>query len=103
MAEQYLPKAMSRIIYLMDNAHSERIRLDAATWVAEMVLGKPKQEIDDNSTVQATALELAKALRLAIEHNDSASLQSGIVLEGNVRVLGEPAALMSPDEFPEDP
>jgi hypothetical protein len=94
IAQHYLPKAMERIVKLIDGAHSERIQLDASIWVAEMVLGKPKQEIEGTAS-DAVALELAKALRHAIEHTPNDSLQAGIVVEGGVRILG---ALPQPAE-----
>lgn len=103
LAKDYLPKALERIVHLISNAHSERVQLDASIWVAEMAMGKPKQELQTDPNNTALALELAKALRVAIEGpNRSDTLQEGVILDGNVRVLG---ALSSGDdnEFPEEP
>lgn len=103
LAKDYLPKALERIVHLISNAHSERVQLDASIWVAEMAMGKPKQELQTDPNNTALALELAKALRVAIEGpNRSDILQEGVILDGNVRVLG---ALSSGEdnEFPEEP
>jgi len=67
MAYDYLPTALNRIILAMSSAN-ERIALEASKWMAEMVLGKPRQVEEDTASDKETALLLAKTLRQVIEN-----------------------------------
>ena len=60
---EYLPKALASLVDLMENANSEKVRLDAAIVVIEQAIGKPTThtEVSNNLTVDPN--ELAEKLR----------------------------------------
>ena len=86
LADEYLEKALEVVKATMSSS-DEDLRYKAAVWVAEMVMGKPKQAIEQSGGVEA---EMARILATAYsEHlKDQAALPPAI--EGNVRVLGGP-------------
>ncbi len=71
IAERHLTEAFSIVIDTMKNSKSERLKYDAAKFVVESVLGKPKESIDDDreKSGEELALTLAQALKLAIVQN----------------------------------
>lgn len=67
MENDYLPKALERI-YRAIASTNDRIALDAAKWIAEMCLGKPRQPQDgDGGESEGVARILAETLRALAE------------------------------------
>ena len=87
LSDDYLEKALKVVKQTMDSG-DEKLSWDAAKWVAEMVMGKPKQAIETSGGVEA---EMARMLAIAYsEHlRDQAALPP--VIEGNIRILGGPS------------
>ena len=86
LSAEYLEKALKVVEKTMEDS-DHKLRWDAAKWVAEMVMGKPKQEIEQAGGAEA---EMARMLTMAYaEHlNTQAALPPHI--EGGVVVLGGP-------------
>ncbi len=78
VAELHLSDAIHTVFKIMRISQSEKRRFDAAVWLAEMVMGKPKDAVSEEheKTDGEIALTLAKTLRdLANKNsgNDEAS------------------------------
>ena len=71
IAERHLTEAFSIVLDTMKNSKSERLKYDAAKFVVESVLGKPKESIDDDreKSGEELALTLALSLKIALEQN----------------------------------
>lgn len=65
VAERYLSEAIHTVVEIMQTSVSEKRRFDAAVWLAEMTLGKPKDAVSEEheKTDGEIALTLAKTLR----------------------------------------
>ncbi len=70
IANDYLPKAVDSIVNLLDNDQASlRLKFDAAKWLAEQVIGKPKELIETTTTSSDTELAvlLASTLRNVLD------------------------------------
>lgn len=85
--ETYLEKALKRIAACLDS-QNDKIAFQAAKWIAEMLLGKPTQPIQAESSSRELATELARALREAIALARLDRPPEPKIIEGQVRVLG---------------
>lgn len=65
----------------------EKIAWDAAKWVAEMVMGKPKQAIENEGGTEAV---MARMLGMAFAEHLKTQAALPPAIEGNVRILGGP-------------
>ena len=73
IAERHLSDAIHTVLKIMHNSKSEKRRMDAAIWIAEMVLGKPKDAAveEHEKKGQEIALLMAQTLReIASKGND---------------------------------
>jgi len=88
---EWLPKALENIAAAMDSTN-EQVAFTAAKWIAEMILGKPRQPIDADATASEIALALATTLRRVLEDNRPIPLDNpeSAIMEGT-HVLGPPA------------
>lgn len=86
LADDYLEKALKVVKATMDSK-DEKIAYTAAQWVAEMVMGKPKQAIENSGGVEA---EMARMLGMAYAEHLKSQAALPPAIEGNVRVLGDP-------------
>ena len=86
LADEYLEKALGVLKNTM-NSFDEKVAWDAAKWVAEMVMGKPKQAIENEGGTEAVMARML-SLALAGHMKDQTALPPSI--EGNVRILGGP-------------
>ncbi len=82
-----------------------RIAFEAAKWIAEMVLGKPRQPIEGDAASKELALTLAQTLRDVLESNKPEPVYVPVV-DGTVRQLGPakvvaPTILDSDEDFPD--
>jgi len=94
LSDEYLEKALKVVGDTLESL-DEALAYKAAQWIAEMVMGKPKQTIEDEGGTEAA---MAKALGAALaEWHISKALSP--TMEGEVRVLGSPTA---PDDTPID-
>ncbi len=86
LADEYLAKALEVVKSTMESA-DEKLRWDAAKWVSEMVMGKPKQAIENEG-----GAEVVMARMLAMAYAEHLQTQAALppVIEGNVRILGGP-------------
>ncbi len=85
LSDEYLEKAL-KVVENTLNSLDEALAYKAAQWVAEMVMGKPKQTIEEEGGAEAA---MAKALGAALaEWHISNALPP--TMEGEVRVLGAP-------------
>ena len=73
IAERHLSSAIHVVLDIMHNSVSEKRRFDAAVWIAEMVLGKPKDAANEEheKTDQEIALTLAQTLRSIADKGES--------------------------------
>lgn len=69
IANDYLPKAIDIIATMMvDEKQSPRLRFDAAKWLAEQAIGKPKEMIETVTTPDSElAVLLASTLRNVLD------------------------------------
>jgi hypothetical protein len=96
----HLPKAIERIVWLVENSKSERIQLAAAIFVAEQVMGKAKQVVEDEGD-KNMALAMAQALRQVIEESRQKQLPAPVThVEGTAHVL-KAGEVTQFDTFPE--
>ena len=99
----FLPTALDSIVSAMNDSKDEKLRFEAAKWICEQVLGKPKQAIDPSDDDRSLALTLAHALREAISQRNEALMVP--IVDGSVRILGDqpelPAPTLSDDDFPD--
>ncbi len=86
LADDYLEKALSVVKITMESA-DEKLRWDAAKWVAEMVMGKPKQEIEQSGGIEA---EMARMLASAYAEHLQVQAALPPAIEDGVYVLGSP-------------
>ena len=84
LADEYLEKALIVVKATMDG-DDEQLAYKAAQWVAEMVMGKPKQEIETKGGVEA---EMARMLGMAYAEHLKSKSALPPAIEGNVRILG---------------
>lgn len=93
LADEYLGKALEVVKATMSSS-DEDLRYKAAVWVAEMVMGKPKQAIENSGGVEA---EMARMLATA--YADHLQVQAALppAIDGNVRILGGPPDTDHPD------
>ena len=85
LSDDYLVKALEVVEATM-KGDDPKLKYDAAKWVAEMVMGKPKQAIEQSGGVEA---EMAKILALSYAaHLKSLDEAPAPSFEGGVYVLG---------------
>lgn len=84
LADEYLGKALEVVKATM-SSKDEDLRYKAAVWVAEMVMGKPKQAIEQSGGVEA---EMARMLAMAYAEHLSHQAALPPVYDGNVVILG---------------
>lgn len=92
MQDEYLPKAITKIVALIEHANPQ-VAFSAARWVAEHVLGKAAQPITGDAQGMELALALAQVMREIVSKDGMPSLISDeiipiIISDNNVRVLG---------------
>lgn len=97
LADEYLEKALAVVKSTMESA-DEKLAWDAAKWVSEMVMGKPKQEIEQTGGVEA---EMARMLVAAYSEHRKQQAALPPAIEGNVVVLGGPPPEEPPPPEPE--
>ncbi len=85
---QYLPKSLDRIVLAIDS-EDEKIALGAAKWIAEQCIGKPGNVISEDDA-KAAGTAFAHALREAHEEAAQKPAVEGPILDGQVRILGNP-------------
>ncbi len=85
MADDYFEKAMKVVDKTM-SASDPKLRWDAAKWVAEMVMGKPKQAIESEGGTEA---EMARLLGLAYAEHLKTQAALPPSIEDGVYILGE--------------
>lgn len=101
MEDEALPTAIDQIVKLSTHPKPE-IALSASKWIAEQVLGKPKQVVEETGTMAEIAKTLAQTFRQLAENQSAGVLPSNqpeIELQPNehgVYILGdEPEAHVS--------
>lgn len=102
--DRYLPRALNRIAEAMES-DDEKLAFAAARWVAEMVLGKPRQELAAGTAGAELAAQFAQALRDALmERENALPPPEAPVIEGGVRILGSPVVTIidDTDDFPDE-
>lgn len=85
LADEYLDKALEVIKTTMEGI-DEKLAYNAAIWVAEMVMGKPKQAIEQTGGVEA---EMARLLASAYAEHLKSQAALPPAIEGGVYVLGD--------------
>ncbi|KKN77064.1 hypothetical protein LCGC14_0364030 [marine sediment metagenome] len=94
LADEYLEKALTVIKATMEGL-DEKLAYNAAIWVAEMVMGKPKQAIEQTGGVEA---EMARLLASAYAQHLQSQVALPPAVEDGVYVLGDtPIDTNSPD------
>lgn len=84
LQDDYLEKALKVVQSTMESV-DEKVAWKAAQWVAEMVMGKPKQELEQTGGVEA---EMARLLASAYaQHLQSQSALPPVIKDG-VYILG---------------
>lgn len=86
LSDDYLELAM-KVVKKTLGSEDEKLAWDAAKWVSEMVMGKPKQEIEQSGGVEA---EMAKMLGAAYAAHLGAQAALPPIREGEVVILGGP-------------
>lgn len=84
LSGEYLEKALEVVKNTMASA-DEALAYKAAQWVAEMVMGKPKQEIENSGGVEA---EMARMLGMAYASYLNPQPALPLAIEDGVYVLG---------------
>lgn len=92
LSDEYLEKAMKVVKQTLDSI-DEKLAWDAAKWVSEMVMGKPKQEIEQTGSVEA---EMARMLGMAYAEHLKGQSALPPVRDGEIRVLGNPQPVDDP-------
>ena len=85
LADEYLEKAMVVVKATMESA-DEKVAWKAAQWVAEMVMGKPKQEVEQTGGIEA---EMARMLGMAYASYLNPQPALPPVIEDGVYILGD--------------
>lgn len=69
IANDHLPRAIDTIVSLLDDEFASlRLKFDAAKWLAEQVLGKPKELIEmSHASDSEVAVLLAQTLREVLD------------------------------------
>lgn len=93
----HLPTAIDRIVQGLGSP-TERVAIDCARWLIEMVLGRPSQQLDLKADTESIAAALGHALREALLTVRQQTLPA---IEGHLRILGPVAPLY--DDFPSEP
>lgn len=96
LADEYLSKALVVVKATMDGKDA-KLAWDAAKWIAEMVMGKPKQEIEQSGGVEA---EMARMLAMAYANHLKTQAALPPAIEGGVVVLGGPQSEEPPAQEP---
>lgn len=96
LGDEYLEKAIEVVKNTMEGV-DPKLAYDAAKWVAEMVMGKPKQEIEQTVSVET---EMARMLGMAYAEHLKGQSALPPVRDGEIRILGGPQPT---DEVPEEP
>ena len=86
LADDYLQKALEVVKTTMESMDT-KLAYNAAIWVAEMVMGKPKQAIETSGGVEA---EMARMLGMAYAEHLKTQSAPPPAYDGNVVILGDP-------------
>lgn len=95
LTHTHLPRAVSEIVTIMESSKDEKLRFEAAKWIAERILPRA-DTVEAGATMQTIALELARAMRDIISQNGGQVVIEGRFKEIEIPPPGE-SLVLAPD------